>query len=102
MMLRVERVGTESMQMEDAEAWMCACDVLFVRKESPFAYGSPRSATIAHLHPHSLKLYSTASVPHGALAVDVDARLDDGLRVDVHAYHLHPNEDAELKNCPRI
>ena len=55
MMLRVERVGTESMQMEDAEAWMCACDVLFVRKESPFAYGSPRSATpIAHLHPHSL------------------------------------------------
>ena len=46
MMLRVERVGTESMQMEDAEA--CACDVLFVRKESPFAYGSPRSATVAH------------------------------------------------------
>ena len=102
MMLRMERVGTESMQMEDAEAWMCACDVLCVRKESPFAYGSPRSATIAHLHPHSLKLYSTASVPHGALAVDVDARLDDGLRVDVHAYHLHPNEDAELKNCSRI
>ena len=47
MMLRVERVGTESMQMEDAEACVhvtCFC----VRKESPFAYGSPRSATVAH------------------------------------------------------
>ena len=32
MMLRVERVGTESMQMEDAEAWMCACDVLLCQK----------------------------------------------------------------------
>ena len=64
MMLRVERVGTESMQMEDAEAWMCACDVLFVRKESPFAYGSPRSATPydrTSLHPHSLKLYTIQS-----------------------------------------
>ena len=57
MMLRVERVGTESMQMEDAEAWMCACDVLLCQKRIAIRlrFAKIRDCRTS-LQPHSLKL----------------------------------------------